>query len=64
MGWKAHAWVRSLTEDAEAESTYVGAARPDTVAAKAVRAALAKLRGPDPVLEIQVRLLSSPRGDK
>ena len=59
MGWKGRAWVRSLEGDAEAEVLYTGAARADTVAAKAIRAALAKLAGV--AVEIQVRLLSEPR---
>jgi len=59
MGWRVRAWARSAEGDAEAETVYVGAARADTVAAKAVRAALAKLTGV--ALEIQVRLLSEPR---
>ena len=59
MGWQARAWARSLEADAEAEVVYTGAARADTVAAKAVRAALARLEGV--AVEIQVRLLSEPR---
>jgi DNA invertase Pin-like site-specific DNA recombinase len=48
MGWRARAWVRSQSADAEAETVYVGGARPDTVAGKAIRQALAKLPGADP----------------
>lgn len=59
MAWRARAWVKSAESDAEAEITYSGAARADTVAAKAIRAALAKLAGV--AVEIQVRLLSEPR---
>jgi hypothetical protein len=61
MGWRVSAWARSLEADAEAEETYVGAARADSVASKAVRRVLAKLTGMP--IEIQVRLLSEPRAD-
>jgi len=61
MGWKVRTWARSLKSDAEAEETYIGAARADSVVAKAVRRVLAKLAGPP--IEVQVRLLSEPRKD-
>lgn len=64
MGWKARAWCRSASADAEAEATYQGAIRADTVAAKAIRAALAKLPPGQIAVEIQVRLLSEPRADQ
>jgi hypothetical protein len=59
VGWRVRAWARSCEADAEAEETYVGAARADSVAAKAVRQVLPELT--DMPIEIHVRLLSEPR---